>query len=127
MLAVPSADTAHVIHRILAPIAIICSLFVATSFALFARDQLAGASKTQQNQLAAEASPSSPTAPPPAQHQPAQPRRFIDGVANTLTSPFDSIVHSNSDWVNHGIPALIALLVYGVGIGFLARYTAGVA
>jgi hypothetical protein len=116
-----------VIHRILAPVAVICSLLIVTSFALFARDQLAGASQQQQNELAATASPSSPTAPAPAPHTPGQPRRFIDGAAKALTSPFDSVVQSNSAWVDHGVPTLMGLLVYGVGIGFLARYTSGLA
>jgi hypothetical protein len=97
------------IHRGLVLIAIGCSVLVAASFALFARDQLAGASKHQQNQLAAgpTTAPYVPGVVPPATHH-AQPRRFID-----------------SGWVTHGLPTFFALLVYGVGLGYLARYSRG--
>jgi hypothetical protein len=33
-------------------------------------------------------------------------------------------VQSRSDWVSRGVPTLLALLVYGLGLGFLARYLA---
>jgi hypothetical protein len=114
------------IHRGLVLIAIGCSVLVAASFALFARDQLAGASKHQQNQLAAgpTTAPYVPGVVPPATHH-AQPRRFIDGAARALTAPFRSIVQSDSGWVTHGLPTFFALLVYGVGLGYLARYSRG--
>ena len=90
---------------------------------LFARDQMAGASKHQQNELIAGA-PANPRAVPP-HHARAQPRRFIDAAASTLTSPFHSLVQSDSQWVVHGMPTMLALLVYGVGLGFLARFSRG--
>jgi hypothetical protein len=110
-------------HRGLVTIAIGCSFLVVASFVLFARDELAGASKNQQNQLAVGAA-TAPGVVPPATHH-AQPRRFIDGAAHALTSPFRAIVQSNSGWVTHGLPTLFALLVYGVGLGYLARFSRG--
>jgi len=98
-------------------------MLLVASFALFARDQLAGASKHQQNELAVGAITSPGLVPPKTQH--AQPRRFIDGAAHTLTSPFSSIVQSTSPWVTRGLPTIFALLIYGVGIGYLARYSSG--
>ena len=119
------ADPPLVIHRTLVLTAFVCCGLVVASFTLFARDQLAGASAHQQNEIATM----SPTTPgvTPVHHSGAQPRRFIDGAAKTLTSPFRSIVPSDSAWVLHGLPTFFALLVYGVGLGFLARYSAGVA
>ena len=38
-----------------------------------------------------------------------------------LLRPFVDLVDSDSAWVNHGMPALLALLIYGVGLGFLAN------
>ena len=39
-----------------------------------------------------------------------------------LTSPFSGIVSaSSSEWADHGVRLLLALLVYGFGLGFLAR------
>ena len=100
---------------------VMCSLFVVASFGLFALDQVGGASSKQ----AAAIAPSAPivTAPPSAHH--GQPRVFIDGAARKLESPFDGVVASSDGWVNHGIPALLALLVYGGGLGFAARWASG--
>jgi hypothetical protein len=113
-----------VVHRILVPIAIACSALVLISFALFARDQLAGASKHQQTELAA-GTPVTPGTVPVVPHRAGQPRRFIDGAAKALESPFVSIVQSGSPWSLHAVPAMLALLLYGVGLGYLARYSRG--
>jgi hypothetical protein len=112
-----------VIHRILVLTAFVCCGLVTVSFALFARDQLAGASKHQQNELNAGAQTT--TSSTAAAHPHGQPRHFIDGAASALTSPFRALVHSNSDWVREIVPGLMALLVYGVGLGYLARYSLG--
>ena len=111
------------IHRGLVLVAFVCSALVLVSFAMFARDQLAGASEHQQQQIVAGAPHNPGVTPQPTTH--GQPRRFIDGAARTLTSPFRSLLRSGSEWVLHAVPAFAALLVYGVGIGFLARYSRG--
>jgi hypothetical protein len=123
MLDAWAADIASVIHRVLVLTALACCALVVVSFTLFARDQIAGASKHQQNELASGA----PLTPPPIQvpRQVAQPRRFIDAAYRTLTSPFRSIVQSDSQWVLHGVPTICALLVYGLGLGYLARFSRG--
>jgi hypothetical protein len=112
-----------VINRTLKLAAFACCSLVLASFGLFALDQLAGASKHQQTELAS----GTPATPPPvtAHHGRDQPRRFIDGAARTLTSPFSSIVQSGSQWVQHMVPTIFALLVYGLGLGFLARFSRG--
>ena len=115
------ADTGGVIRRALVVAACACCGLVLCSFVLFARDQLAGASANQQNSLVAGSAKA-----PPKQHR-GQPRRFIDGAAHDLTSPFESIVQSSDSWVTHGLPTLFAMIVYGGGLGFLARYSSGLA
>jgi hypothetical protein len=120
MLIAPSADSGSVIHRLLVTLSWVCCLVVLASFALFAHDQLAGASKHQQNELAGNVAPA---AVPPTPHVKKQPRRFIDGAASTLTSPFDSVIQSHNAWADHGVPTVIALVAYGLGLGFLARFT----
>jgi hypothetical protein len=120
MLVGAAADIGNVIYRGLKLVSLVCCVFVVVSFTMFARDQMAGASANQQSQLATGSNaPVAPTKP----H--AQPRRFIDGVSNDLTAPFDAVVQSNNAWVKHGLPAIFALLVYGLGLGYLARYSAG--
>jgi hypothetical protein len=111
------------IHRALLLTALVCSGLVTVSFTLFARDQLAGASQHQQNEIVSN-SPVSPGVTP-IQHGGAQPRRFIDGAAKFLTAPFRSIVRSSDQWVLHALPTLFALLLYGIGFGYLARYSSG--
>ncbi len=122
MLFAPAADTDSVISRALRTTAFVLCLLIVASFAMFARDQMAGASQHQQTELVAGASASTTPSAPSKPH--AQPRRFIDGAAKTLTAPFDAVVRSSNPWVKHGLPALFAVLVYGLGLGYLARYSA---
>jgi len=98
-------------------LSVVASLFVLVSFALFAMDQFGGASERQQQTIELRHDPNAPAA-----RRAGQPRRFIDDVAESLRSPFDSIVSSSSAWAREGVPTFVALLVYGFGLGFLARY-----
>jgi hypothetical protein len=122
MLFAGVAETASVIYRLLRVVAFMCCLLVVASFAMFARDQAAGASAHQQTELVAGASPSTTSDASSTSH--AQPRRFIDSAAKMLTAPFDAIVRSSNPWVKHGLPAFCALLVYGLGLGYVARFSA---
>jgi hypothetical protein len=113
---------ADVIHHALVTVAIVCSGLVIASFGLFARDQLAGASNTQASLIASPTVQSTPATSPKPE---GQPRRFIDDAASKLTAPFRSIVQSNSAWVQRSVPMVFGMLVYGVGLGYLARYARG--
>jgi hypothetical protein len=128
-----------VIHRTIVLTSWACCALIALSFGLFALHQVSGAAKhqvTSINVAPTESSPigattpyalTAPVAPvavPPSSNE-AQPRRFIDGAAKTLTSPFSSIVVSDNSWVTHGLPTLFALLAYGFGLGYVARFTRG--
>jgi len=121
MLIGREVDTGRVISRVFRLTAFVCCALVVVSFAMFARDQMAGASQHQQTELIAGAHPTAPSAPAKPH---AQPRRFIDSAAKILTSPFEAIVQSTNLWVKHGLPALFAVLVYGLGLGYLARFSA---
>jgi hypothetical protein len=121
MLIVREVDTGNVISRVLRLTAFACCALVVASFGMFARDQMAGASQHQQTELVAGAHPTAASSTP-VKH--AQPRRFIDSAAKVLTKPFDAVVQSRNVWVKHGLPALFALLVYGLGLGYLARFSA---
>ncbi len=120
MLMGAPAESGSVISRVLRLISLVCVALVVMSFAMFARDQMAGASEHQQTELVAGASTGG--AAVAITHRHSQPRRFIDGAAKTLTSPFSAVVKSSNPWVDHGLPALFALLAYGVGLGYLARF-----
>jgi hypothetical protein len=124
MLTARSADVGGVIHRAIVLVALVCCGLVVGSFVLFVRGQMAGASKQQ---VAAVVGPSTGQVVAPPAKPEGQPGRFINGGASELTSPFRSIVTSGSAWVQRGVPTILALLVYGVGLGYLARFSRGFA
>lgn len=108
------------VERVVRLVAIVCSVLLLLSFGLCAVDQLGGASRRQQQALAQD-QPASPGAlPVPARQH--QPRRFIDGAARTLTKPFAGVTSSKEVWVNRTVPTAIGLLIFGLGLGMLARY-----
>ena len=104
-----------------------CCLFVLASFGLFVHDQLSHASSRQQQELAAQAGQSGRAASGSPRHaaHPGEPRHFIDDVAGKLTHPFRTLVTTRSVWVLELFSTFLALLVYGVGLGFIARFASG--
>jgi hypothetical protein len=115
-----------VIERAIRAVAIVASAIVLISFGLFALDQARAGSKREQDKLAQQ-----DTADPTAVQERAREkahsgiREKIDDADDFLLSPFTGIVNGGGDWVKRGIPAGIALVVYGFGLGFLARFARG--
>jgi hypothetical protein len=96
---------------------IIC-LFVAASFLIFVVEQTSSASTHQQEEINEHPSPKSAPAP---KHESIL-HKTIDEVADFFTSPFAGVVSgSNSQWVIHGVKTALALLIYGLGLSYLAR------
>jgi hypothetical protein len=100
---------------------IIC-LIVIVSFTLFALEQTSSASTHQQNEIN-EAAPG-----PPAPKKSPSPKsksavhETIDEASSSLTSPFSGVTAGwHNQWAIHGVLLTLALLVYGFGLGFLAR------
>jgi hypothetical protein len=108
------------VHRVLGFVSFVCCALIIASFAFFAVDQMKGASQQQVAETTGAA-----VTPKPAGTDHKQPRRFIDDAAHALTSPFSSIVNSGSTWADHLILLVCGLTVYGVGLGYLRRYAAG--
>ena len=55
-------------------------------------------------------------------------RELVDDADDVLLSPFAWAVPDTSDkWARRGVPALLAVFVYGFCLSFLARYAKGVA
>jgi hypothetical protein len=119
MLVVATADLTGVVSRGLIACSLACCGLVLASFALFALSQAAGASKAQVAQVNGRPVAIKATK---VVHQPGQPRRFIDGAASALTSPFRSFIHTDSRWALEIATTLFALLLYGFGLGYLARW-----
>ena len=45
----------------------------------------------------------------------------VDDIDDVLLSPFTGISNSDNIWIRRAVPALIGLLLYGVGGMYLAR------
>jgi hypothetical protein len=108
-------------------VAIATSVIVVLGFAMFAVDETDKGSKTQQAKLAEELDSTNDPVAPDARQEAAREARHgpireaIDDANDVLLGPFVDLIDSDSAWVNHGIPALLALLLYGAGLGFLAN------
>ena len=111
-------------------VAILCSGLVILGFAYFATDELDRGSKTQQGkldrELSGEVGDPTPIAPSPAQEAAREKvngsfREAVDDANDVLLGPFTKLIGSNDRWVGHGVPAVLALLLYGLGLGTLAN------
>jgi hypothetical protein len=120
-LSIP-ADPERVLRGALRFTSFLCCALVLVAFAVFTNDQLADASAHQQSELASGTTVAGETTTAVAHGQPWQ---FVDTAAERLTAPFDSIVPSHNPWVTHVTTVLFALLVYGLGLGWVARFSSG--
>jgi hypothetical protein len=111
-------------------VAIVCSGLVLLGFAYFATDELGNGSRTQQSKLDRELSGNindpTPVAPSPLQEAAREKvngrfREAVDDSNDLLLGPFTKLIDSNDRWVTHGVPAVLALLLYGLGLGTLAN------
>jgi hypothetical protein len=116
---------------------IVCIVALLFSFAAFATDAAGDGSKQTVSQIAAaddgpqraRATPAGALdAPrPPArverlrEKQHSAPREFADDANDVLTAPFTSIVGSGSIWAQRIVSGLLALLLFGAGLGYAAR------
>jgi hypothetical protein len=49
-------------------------------------------------------------------------REWVDDANDALTKPFDGVTSSPNIWVQRGLPALLAFLLYFVLLRLLAGY-----
>jgi hypothetical protein len=108
------------VHRVLATASFVCCSLIIASFAFFAVDQMSGASQQQAAETAGTPIPHRSAKP-----DRAQPRRLVDSAAHALTSPFSSLFSSDSQWADHLFLLVCGLAFYGVALGFMSRYAAG--
>src|ERR1700747_148562 len=108
------------VHRLLASVSFVCCSLIIASFAFFAVDQMSGASQQQAAETAGTPIPHKSAKP-----DRAQPRRFVDNASHALTAPFSTLVSTGSQWADHLFLLVCGLACYGVALGFLSRYAAG--
>jgi hypothetical protein len=111
---------------------VVASAIVIISFGLFALDETRAASERSAAETAGQEA--ARTADPnPAQERARErvhsdARELIDDADDILLSPFAwAAPDSGGKWAQRGVPALLAVLVYGIGLAFLARAASGVA
>ena len=108
----------------------LASLFVLAGWCVFAAEELRSASDQTQAQIAgAEATR---TAAPTERQEKARERvhnpvrEAIDDVNDVLLAPLKWVTEdSSSTWARRTGPALLALLLYGFGLAYLARFSRG--
>ena len=124
------------IARLVTWVSTIAALVVIASFGLFAIDQARDGSKQQVAKLGSKLEPTnastninqadpSPKAERAREKAHGKVREAIDDANDVLVSPFSGVVDSKSIWVQRGVPTLIALLLFGVGLRILAAYLPG--
>ncbi|HEU4975376.1 MAG TPA: hypothetical protein VFT50_09830 [Baekduia sp.] len=117
------------LERLMRWAAIACTLFVAAGWLLFAIDRTGQASKATAAEIAGDRVTTT-VDPDPADERlreqvHSDAREAVDDVNDVLLRPFAAVAEgSSSEWVRRSIPALLALLVYGIGLSALARYLA---
>ncbi len=110
-------------------ISLLASLLVIAGWGLFAIDEARSASSQTQEEIAGRQA-GRDVDPSPEQERAreaahSEPRELVDDANDVLLSPFASLSEeAGSRWVRRSVPAVLALLVYGLGLGFLARTVA---
>ena len=118
------------LEGLLRTVSIVASAIVLLSFALFAIDETRDASAKSAAGIAGldatRASDPSARQERARERAHSRAREAVDDANDVLVAPFAGLVSgSESSWVRRGVPALIALVVYGFGLSFLARYAKG--
>jgi hypothetical protein len=114
---------AGLLARILRLVSLAICVIAVAWFATFVLDQTSKASSQQQAEVNASgpASDHTTTSAPAAKHNSAI-HEAVDKAFSTLSSPFSGVTSgSSSEWTIHIVDTLLVLLVYGFGLGFLAR------
>jgi hypothetical protein len=120
----------RVIERALRFAAVACSLLVIAGWGWFAIDETRAASEQTTAEIAGQEA-SRTASPDPDQEQDREKvnskvHEVIDDANDVLLRPFSGLTaDSASKWVRRSVPAVLALIVYGFGLGLLARVAAG--
>jgi hypothetical protein len=126
-----------VVSSVLRVVSLFCIAVVVVSFAAFASDEAGHSSKQTVARIGSgdgtevkpvEAAKINQASPPPRmerirEEQHGSLRENVDDVNDVLTSPFKSI-EPGDIWSQRIAQGLLALLVFGVGVGFVGRYAA---
>jgi len=114
------------ISRLLRLASVVICLAVIASFAIFAVQQTSSQANSAQEQLSGGAVTAA--APVGSEAAKTQTKHIsglqatIEAASSELTSPFSAVTAgSNSEWAVRAVDLVLALIVYGFGLGYLAR------
>jgi hypothetical protein len=114
-----------VFERVVRRLAIVLSLIVATGFLLFAVDDFDRAANASRGSVAGDSGAVAPTPDDERarERRDGTAREIVDDANDVLLRPFTGVTaRADSRWVRRGVPTLLGLLVYGVLLGYVARY-----
>jgi hypothetical protein len=119
-----------VLERTLRTFAVVATVFVIAGWSGFAVDETRSASDRTQAEIAGSLATSLPDPSGGEERDREQvhskPREWVDDVNDVLLKPFAFAVDgSPSRWARRSGAALLALLVYGFGAAYLARFARG--
>lgn len=97
---------------------LIC-LIVILSFIVFAINQTKSASGHQREVLGETSASVHEGKSTKAKEGSAH--KALDEASEKLTSPFSGIVTSSSQWAKRSVSLILALLIYGFGLAYIAR------
>jgi hypothetical protein len=119
-------------------VSLVCIAAVVLSFGAFASDEagegskktvarLAGANPAEvgrQETVNVNAASPSPRVERLREQQHSTMRERLDDVNDELTAPFAGLVDRDSVWAQRIVAGLLALVLFGIGLGFLSRAAA---
>jgi hypothetical protein len=126
-----------VIASLLRLVSIVVTAVVLISFGLFALDQARDGSDQTIARLEGGEGPKGDArrninqADPPPRIERARERRhtdareLLDDANDIVVKPFTGIGDSDNIWAQRGIPALLAVLIFGLALRLLAAYLQG--
>ncbi len=100
---------------------LVCLLVLAW-FAVFAVDSTSVAASHQVGKLYGARQQQALRPPPKQAAKEAAAKKALNEAGSAVTSPFAGLTSGTSSaWLARGADTLLALLVYGLGVGFLVR------
>jgi hypothetical protein len=119
-----------VVERSLRSLALVIGAVVLMSFTLFAVDETRTASDGTRAAIRAgetydafETSAPAPAMERTRERDHGAAREVVDDANDLFVAPFAPLVRgSQSAWVRRAVPSALALLIFGVGLAFLARW-----
>jgi hypothetical protein len=110
--------------------AIVCSILIGLGWVMFAVGETKSASAKSAKVISGDDFATrvdlDPDQERAREEQHSKGREYVDDANDILLAPFSSISDgSDNKWVRRTVPSLLALLAFGFGLGFLARFASG--